>query len=450
MTAVRLRAIPSVDRVLRELGETGLPRPIVLDAVRRELQACRRQRVVPSFDDVLGRITSVLSDLRASRLRPLINATGILVHTNFGRAPLGRAVVDRLVDIASNYNNLEYGLTEGSRGGRAAYLERSLAVLCAADAATVVNNNAAALVLLVRHFCRENRNDVVISRGELVQIGGGFRVPEILESSGARLREVGTTNKTSLADYTKALTTRTALILKVHRSNFFMDGFVASPSTAEIAGVARRKRVPFVEDLGSGAVFDTGTIAGLEPEPTPASRLRDGADAVCFSGDKLLGGPQAGIIVGRARIITALKREPLFRAMRCDKMILASLESTIDCHLHGGEGIPLMDMMRADQSTLTARATAIVEALSGLSVAATVGSGRAPIGGGALPRSDMASVTVDLTHHTRSPQDLAQRLRAQPVPVVGYIARGLLRLDLRTIFPRQDALLVAAIRSAIE
>ena len=449
MTASRLRAIPSVDRVLRELGETELPRPIVLDAVRRGLQACRRHRTVPSFDDVLIRLRGALTDLRASRLRPLINGTGILAHTNFGRAPLGGAVVGRLADIASNYSNLEFDLADGNRGDRAAYLERSLAVLCAADAATVVNNNAAALVLLVRHFCREDKNEVVISRGELVQIGGGFRVPEILEASGAKLREVGTTNKTSLTDYARALTSRTALILKVHRSNFFMDGFVASPSTAEIAGMAHKKRVPFIEDLGSGAVFDTSAVAGLEVEPTPAALLRDGVDVVCFSGDKLLGGPQAGIIVGRARIVAGVKREPLFRALRCDKLILAALESTVDLHMLGGAGIPIVDMLHTDASALAARAEAIVAALGGLPMSATVGNGRAQVGGGALPRSELASVTVDLKHHTISPKELTLRLRAREVPVVGYVARGLVRLDLRTIFPRQDALLIASVRAVV-
>ena len=449
MTPSPLRAIPSVDRVLRELGQVELPRPMVLDAVRRELQTCRRLSQVPSFDAVLGRVRVALSDLRASRIRPLINGTGILVHTNFGRAPLGTAVVDRLTEIASHYNNLEYGLPEGERGARAGYLERSLAVLCGAEAGTVVNNNAAALILLVRHFCRAEKNEVVISRGELVQIGGGFRVPEILESSGASLREVGTTNKTSLADYTRALTKRTALILKVHRSNFFMDGFVASPSTAEIAGMAHKTRVPFIEDLGSGAVFDTSAVAGLEVEPTPAALLRDGVDVVCFSGDKLLGGPQAGIIVGRARIVAGVKREPLFRALRCDKLILAALESTVDLHMLGGAGIPIVDMLHTDASALAARAEAIVAALGGLPMSATVGNGRAQIGGGALPRSELASVTVDLKHYTISPKELTLRLRAREVPVVGYVARGLVRLDLRTIFPRQDALLIASIRAAV-
>ena len=448
MTRSRLRTIPSVDRVLQELGDSGLPRPIVLDAVRRELRALRRQPIIPALDELLTRLRARLSDLRASRIQPLINGTGILVHTNFGRSPLGRSVVERLTDIASNYNNLEYGLGEGGRGGRAAYLEHSLAVLCAAEAATIVNNNAAALVLLVRHFCRPDKNDVVISRGELIQIGGGFRIPEILESCGARLREVGTTNKTSLADYARALTNRTALVLKVHRSNFFMDGFVGSPSTADVAAVAHSKRVPVVEDLGSGATFDTSAIAGLESVPTPAALLRQGVDAVCFSGDKLLGGPQAGIIVGRTRVIAALKREPLFRAFRRDKLILASLEATVDLHLDGGAGVPVVDMLRVATSETAARAAGIVAALRGLPLSATAGVGRAQIGGGALPRSAVPSVTVDLKHHTLAPQDLAVRLRAQPIPVVGYVARGVLRLDLRTIFPRQDVLLIAAIRAA--
>jgi L-seryl-tRNA(Ser) seleniumtransferase len=323
-------------------------------------------------------------------------------------------------------------------------------VLCAAEAATVVNNNAAALVLLLRHFCQPDKKDVIISRGELIQIGGGFRIPEILESSGARLCEVGTTNKTSLADYARALTSRTALVLSVHRSNFFMDGFVASPSTADIAAVAHKKRVPFVQDLGSGATFDTSAVVGLEPEPTPAALIRKGVDAVCFSGDKLLGGPQAGIIVGRSRIIAALKREPLFRAFRCDKLILASLEATVDLHLAGGAGVPLVDMLHVKIAEMTARAARIVAALGGLPLSAKEGIGHAQIGGGALPRSTLPSVTVDLKHNTLAPQELAVRLRAQPIPVVGYVARAVLKLDLRTVFPRQDVLLVAAIRAAAE
>ena len=394
MTSSRLRAIPSVDRVLQELGDTGLPRPIVLDAVRRELRALRRQPVVPTLPDVVSRLRDLLADLRGARLQTVINGTGIIVHTNLGRAPLGTAVVEQLSEIASNYTNLEYDLGAGRRGVRAAYLERSLAVLCGAEAATVVNNNAAALVLLVHHFCRPEKDEVVISRGELVQIGGGFRIPEILESSGAKVREVGTTNKTSLADYARALTSQTALVLKVHRSNFFMDGFVSSPSGGDIAAAARKKRLPFVEDLGSGATFDTSGIAGLETEPTPAAVLRQGCDAVCFSGDKLLGGPQAGIIVGRERVVAAVKREPLFRAFRCDRLTLAALEATVALHLDGGAGIPVVDMLRVDTSALAARAADIVSALGGLPLSATAGIGRA------VPRRRRASaLDRTLGHH---------------------------------------------------
>ena len=271
MKPSRLRAIPSVDRVLQALGETGLPRPIVLDVVRRELRVFRTQKTIPDLDAVLGHIRAAVMDVAASRIQPVINGTGILVHTNFGRAPLGADVIARRSLIGSNYSNLEYSLGGGARGGRAAYLEHGLAVLCGAEAATVVNNNAAALVLIVRHFCRAPANEVVISRGELVQIGGGFRIPDVLESSGAKLREVGTTNQTSLKDYARAITRQTALILKVHRSNFFMDGFVGlAVDRGPCRAGAAKADCPFVEDLGSGAMIETETVAGLEHEPTPA------------------------------------------------------------------------------------------------------------------------------------------------------------------------------------
>src|SRR5882724_9121906 len=249
-----LRSLPAVEKVLQSLGAVDVPRPTVVGVVRRELAGLRSKKQVPNFDAVLARIRFSLDALRRSRILPVINGTGILVHTNLGRAPLGRAVVEALATIAANYNNLEYDLSGGERGGRAAYLEHNLALLCGAEAATVVNNCAAALVLVLRHFTAAERKEVIISRGELVQIGGGFRIPEILEASGATLREVGATNRTSLADYRKAVGKQTAMILKVHRSNFFMSGFVESPLTEEIAALAKKKRLPFVEDLGSGAV----------------------------------------------------------------------------------------------------------------------------------------------------------------------------------------------------
>ena len=479
MKRSRLRGIPSVDKLAQALRDTGLPFPAIVAAVRRELAALRKNEKIPGFEEILSRLHSSLAILSASRLQPVINGTGILVHTNFGRAPLGRAVMEAVSRIGMQYNNLEFGLAEGARGGRAAYLEHNLAILCGAEAATVVNNNASALVLILRHFCKNeasgsnrgrgrhpipvHKNQVIISRGELIQIGGGFRIPEILQSSGARLREVGTTNRTSLTDFSGAITRETALILKVHRSNFFMDGFVDSPSTESIAKLARGKRVPFVEDLGSGAMIRTETVPGLEHEPTPVEALRNGVDLVCFSGDKLFGGPQAGILAGKAKLIAALKRESLFRALRCDKLILAALQATVDIYLGdftggftmtaaghrpAGDDIPLLAMLRASNDEMELRAGKILAALDGLPLKATIGRGRAQIGGGALPRSMIQSTTLDITHSKLKPQELAARLRSRTPPIVGYIERGQFKLDLRTVFRHQDSEIVAALRAA--
>src|SRR5436309_4636843 len=326
------RKIPSVDKVVCEIGNCDLPRRVIVDVVRHELGLLRAEKKVPNFSGVMSRIRTAIDALQLAKIQPVINGTGIVIHTNFGRAPLGPALIESLTAIGSGYTNLEYDLTSGERGHRATYLEHNLALLCEAEATTVVNNCAAALILILRHFTAKKK-EVVISRGELIQIGGGFRIPEILEASGARLREIGTTNKTALSDYSQAIGKPTAMILKVHRSNFFMGGFVESPSTEEIAALAKRKRLPFVEDLGSGAVTGTEKLAALEHEPTPEEVLKRGVDLVCFSGDKLLGGPQAGVVAGKARLISALKREPFFRALRCDKLILAALQTTVDSYL---------------------------------------------------------------------------------------------------------------------
>src|SRR5256884_2511128 len=377
MKASALRALPAVEKVLQSLGAVDVPRPVVVGVVRRELAGMRSEKQVPDFDAVLARIRASLDALRRSRILPVINGTGVIVHTNLGRSPLGPAVVETLQAIAANYNNLEFDLTGGERGGRASYLEHNLALLCGAEAATVVNNCAAALVLILRHFTSGERKEVIISRGELVQIGGGFRIPEILEASGATLREIGTTNKTSLGDYAKAIGRQTAMILKVHRSNFFMGGFVESPSAEEIAALAKKKRLPFVEDLGSGAVVETEKSAGIEHEPTPEEVLSRGVDLVCFSGDKLLGGPQAGIIAGNAKLNSALKKEPFFRALRCDKLILSALETTVDLYLSGRaqETIPALAMLRVSTEELHARAEKIKLALEALPMKTVIGEG---------------------------------------------------------------------------
>lgn len=454
MTPSPLRAIPSVEKVLQALGPLDLPRPVATAIVRRELAALRAEKsaVIPGLDAIVAHTRAAVDRLRATRLQPVINATGIPLHTNLGRAPLPAAAVAALTDLAANYNTLEYDLATGERGSRAAYLEHNLALAVGAEAATVVNNCAAALILMLRSFTRRAKKEVVISRGELVQIGGGFRIPDILEESGARLREVGTTNQTTVDDYAAALGPDTALILTVHRSNFYQDGFTGSPDPAELAALARRRRVPLAEDLGSGALVATDKWADLGHERTPFDALRSGVDVVCFSGDKLLGGPQAGIIAGKARLVTACKREPFFRALRCDKLVLGALEATVDLYLAGrGEEIPVLAMLRTGPGVLRARAETLLAALAGLPLAARVGEAVARVGGGTMPRARLPSITVDLPPTATLPlAEIAARLRAGTPPVVGYVSGDKFRLDLRTVFPHQDETLAAAIRSLFQ
>ena len=441
---------------------------MIVDLVRRELSKMRTKGKIPEFRSTLNLVRRTLEEIRASRLQPVVNGTGIVIHTNFGRAPLGAEAVRALGELGSGYSNLEYDLRTGERGSRGAYIEHALALVCGAESATIINNCAAALVLIVRHFSGRNtehrtrlrtatareasnverRSEVVISRGEMVQIGGGFRIGEIIEAAGAKLREVGATNKTTLGDYAKAIGQNTALILKVHRSNFFMDGFVESPSSAALAGLARKKRVPFVEDLGSGAIFPTERLGLAEHEPTPAETLKDGAGLVCFSGDKLFGGPQAGIIAGKKRFVAALKREPLFRALRCDKLVFAALQATIDLHLDQSGGIPAIALLQVSEEELRARAAAIVDRLEGVPARIAIGCGTVKVGGGTLPKTTMSSVTIDIVPQNCSLADFAARLRASNPPVIGYIANARFKLDLRTIFPQQDEPVVAALRAA--
>jgi L-seryl-tRNA(Ser) seleniumtransferase len=463
------RQIPAVGRILDALGQrdltalSDLPRPVVVDLIRRKLSQIRARSDVPEFESIMADLRRSVDEFRAGRLQPVINGTGIVIHTNFGRAPLTSEAMRALNEIGSGYSNLEYDLPTGGRGRRGVYVEHALALLCGAEAATVVNNCAAALVLIVRHFIQPKReldclkqssshlgkSDVIISRGELVQIGGGFRIGEILEASGAKLREVGATNKTTLDDYARAIGPATAMILKVHRSNFFMSGFVESPSSEEISALVRKKRIPFVEDLGSGAISATEVLGIADHEPTPAEALKSGADLACFSGDKLFGGPQAGIIVGKKRFVTALKREPLFRALRCDKLCLAALQATVDLHIdQRTAGIPALALLQTSEDELRDRAAAICSRLQGLPMKIAIGCGMAKAGGGTLPKSSMRSVTIDIVPETLSLPDLAATLRASNPPVIGYIAADRFKLDLRTIFPRLDDVMVNAIRNA--
>ncbi len=449
----KLRSIPSVEKVLQSLENTDLPRPLVVATVRQELAAIRRSESVPESEDILNRISSALHELRQSRIQPVINATGVIVHTNLGRSPISVDAVDALAAIGSRYNNLEFDLPSGKRGARGSYLEQCLAILCKAEAATIVNNCAAALILALRHFT-EQKKEVVISRGELVQIGGGFRIPDILETSGATLREVGATNKTSLRDYERAVGKDTGLILKVHRSNFFMDGFVDSTCTEDLAALARKKRVPLVEDLGSGALIATEQFSGVEHEPTPAEILKRGVDLVCFSGDKLMGGPQAGIVAGKRRHIAALKKHPFFRALRCDKLILAAMQATAESYLDNSGGrknplpsMPTLDMLAEDNANLESRAALIAEELRGLPLKFEINRGKSRIGGGTLPRSEIESTTIRITPQTMTPPALAQALREATPPIIGSVGSGRFNLDLRTVFPRQDQEIIEAFRN---
>ncbi|MDC0327512.1 L-seryl-tRNA(Sec) selenium transferase, partial [Akkermansiaceae bacterium] len=329
----KLAALPSVEKLASSLApEVSLPRPLVNLFVRREIDRFRQLLLADenhTREEIEKATQQGLIKFANSRLQSVINATGVLIHTNLGRSPLGPRAATALEKIATGYSNLEFDLSSGTRGKRAGYLETALACLLETEAATAVNNCAAALVLTLRTLVEEGKNEVIVSRSELVEIGGGFRIPEILETSGAKLVEVGATNKTHLHDYEKAITPQTALILKVHRSNFYIDGFIGEPEIPEIAQLAHDHHLPLVEDLGSGAIINTDELAPIEHEPTPQECLRRGIDLVIFSGDKLLGGPQSGIIGGRSDMIAKIKNEPFFRAVRCDKLILTTLQESI-------------------------------------------------------------------------------------------------------------------------
>jgi L-seryl-tRNA(Ser) seleniumtransferase len=450
MKSTTWRGIPAVEKVLQALGEVDLPRAVVVRHVRSALAAFRAQETIPTHPQILVELRSSLARLRHSRLQPVINATGVLIHTNLGRAPLAACAVSALT-AAAGYCNLEMDLATGERGHRGVYLEQSLALLCGAESATVVNNCAAALILILRCCARPPRDEVLISRGELVQIGGGFRIPDILQASGARLREVGTTNQTTAADYAKALGPQTGMILKVHRSNFFMGGFVDSPASEELAVLARRKRVPLVEDLGSGAMVASEQQAPIEHEPTPAEVLKRGVDLVCCSGDKLLGGPQAGVIAGKGSWVARLKRDPFFRALRCDKLTFAALQATVDSYLAGAaeEVVPVLTMLRATPEALRQRAEHLAASLRELPLEVAVGEGCAQVGGGTLPRSTIPSVTLRLKHAQLTPSELATALRAGQPPVVGVVAGRAYQLDLRTVPAADDAVIARRLREVL-
>jgi L-seryl-tRNA(Ser) seleniumtransferase len=407
---MELRDLPSVDELAR-----GSDDPLAVNAARAVLARAREEvRAGREPGDLAARLEDELGAARAPRFRRVINATGVIVHTNLGRAPLADEALARVGEATRGYSNLEYDLAEGARGSRQDHVAPLLRRLTGAEAALVVNNNAAA-VLLALAALAEGR-EVLVSRGELIEIGDGFRIPDVLARSGARLREVGTTNRTRAADYERAVGPETALILRVHQSNFRVVGFTEQPTLAELAQVAQRHKVPLVDDLGSGALVDLGD------EPTAHESLAAGADLVCFSGDKLLGGPQAGIVVGRADLVERLRRHPLQRALRADKLTLAALEGTLALYLDAPERIPVLRMLRTDVDSVRARAERLGELVDG-----TVEETVARAGGGALPLAELPSFACAVE------EELALKLRKADPPVIAIVRDGRTLLDCRTI-----------------
>ena len=450
MSKADLSKIPAVEKTLKALGDLNLPRPIILKHVRDSIKELRDQpENIQEFDSYINRIRRELKEISQTKITPVLNGTGVLIHTNMGRSPLPDSAADRLREIAKNYNNLELNLSSGERGQRAGYLEKSLAIVSGAEAATVVNNCAAALVLILRHFVKENRKKVIISRSQLVEIGGGFRIPDILLASGAELQEIGTTNKTTIDDYKDAISDETALILKVHQSNFYMGGFIENVETEELATLARSENITLFEDLGSGAVINTEEYGPVSHEPTPSEIISKGVDLLCYSGDKILGGAQAGIIAGKKDLIQGIKKEPFFRALRCDKLILSMLEEITEEHLNGNNSIPLLKMLSTTVEELTNRAEKIVNSLNELPAEISVGDGESRMGGGTMPKSSIPSKTIDILPNNISLPKLAKRLRETQNPVMGYIADEKFKVDLRTIFPRQDQVLTDSIKESL-
>jgi len=423
---MELRDLPSVDELVRDLDD-----PLAVDAARSVLARAREEiRMGADPGDLPERVRAELAAVRAPSFRRVLNATGVIVHTNLGRAPLAPEALARVQDAARGYSNLELDLEDGARGSRQDHLAALLRRLTGAEAALVVNNNAAA-VLLALAALGEGR-EVVVSRGELLEIGDGFRIPEVLARSGARLVEVGTTNRTRPADYERAVGPDTALLLRVHQSNFRVVGFTELPRLAELAAIARRHELPLVDDLGSGAL---GEIPG---EPSARESLAAGADLVCFSGDKLLGGPQAGIVAGRADLVERLRRHPLQRAMRVDKLTLAALEGTLQLHLDEPARVPVLRMLGEEASVVRARAERLAE-MTGGTVEETV----ARVGGGALPLAELPSFACALA------EELAAPLRVGEPPVVGIVRDGKLLLDCRTLADDELGEVAAAVRTCL-
>lgn len=446
----RLRQLPSVDRLLASANIQNLittySRPLVTDAIRSVLDESRQQLIDNTLDtldesDLEERIADHLERQFMPTLRPVINATGVIIHTNLGRALLSKSAQSAMIEVANSYNTLEFDLENGKRGSRLIHASQLLHELTGADDAIVVNNNASALVMILTALAKDR--EVVISRGQLVEIGGGFRIPAIMEQSGAHLVEVGTTNRTRITDYASATTENTSMFLRVHSSNFRQIGFVEQPELVELAEIAHQHGILLADDLGSGTLIDTANF-GMEHEPTIQESVSAGADIVCFSGDKLLGGPQAGIIIGKRDVIDKLKRHPLARALRVDKLTYAALTATLD-HYRKGEAlteIPVWRMISRPLVDIQWVANRWAEGVNGV-----VRGGESTVGGGSLPGTSIP--TALLAIDTDSPDAFMAKLRAAKFPVIARVMDGQVVFDPRTVLPEQEDALLSAIREAM-
>lgn len=460
--STRLRAIPSVDRVMAHpaLGaaRTYLPHDLVVAAVREELEELRRAlglgtAEVPDLAQVAERASTRAWSMVAPSLGPVINATGVVIHTNLGRAPLSRSAIEAIGRVAA-YSNLEYDLEAGERGSRYSHASDSLRRVTGCQDALVVNNNAAALVLALATLAAGK--EVVLSRGQSVEIGGGFRIPDVMKQSGTRLVEVGTTNRTYIRDYAEAITPETALIMRVHASNFRIVGFTTAPTVEELAQLAHERGLLMLDDVGSGALLDT-TRYGLAPEPMAQASLQAGADLVLFSGDKLLGGPQCGIIVGKESVVARLRKHPLARALRVDKLTLAGLEATLIHYLKGEaeREVPVWRMISASQDELKKKAHDWAARFREAGVNCRVEPGESAIGGGSLPGETLPTWLVSIEPAQQNGSDAATRagrlatiMRQAPVPVIARVERGCLLLDSRTVQENEEETLVREVIEA--
>lgn len=458
-----LRELPSVDELLRspELQEMASREShVAVTDAAREVLACIRHEIQEERLDssglklaLKGMNEAIERELRrraAYSLRPVINATGVILHTNLGRAPLGPSAIEHIREVAMQYSNLEFDIGAGERGKRDVHVQRVFAALFgdATERATVVVNNNAAAVLLALNSLAEG-GEVIVSRGELVEIGGSFRIPDVMAKSGAVLREIGTTNRTRIADYDRAITERTRMLLRVHRSNFEIVGFTEQPALSDLVALGRKHKIPVVEDLGSGALFDLRAV-GIHGEQSVAESLAAGVDVVTYSGDKILGGPQAGLITGRAEFVARIRSNPLFRALRVDKLTYAALEATLMAYLRKDyDAIPALRLMNTPVEELRRRAESMARRLrEEVRIECEVVGTESLVGGGAAPAATLPSFAVAIAMQGRSADELAAMLRRSEQAVIARVEDGRVLLDLRTVFPEQDHVVIAAFIAA--